>query len=190
MASLILDQTMAQGLLSGTNCRGAAGLTIAFHSMTRLAPENCWRWGIEREARCRLREFRSAYDRVFDPNGVGPSIFLRSQVSTQDAIFYDSVAPGGSVSAYGGFIDLIGTGTSKIVSCNQNGSNTLRTISPGTDFPTRWTCIRSLRMGATYLASGISAVDDLTVQEEMLSQILVSPAFNLCESLCKRRRSE
>ena len=169
---------------------GSAAITSSFfHSMTHLGTGKLLALGgvsVGESGRLSSLNSDQAYLIEYsDPNGVTPTLNISKIPGLEPGRYFHTAQlhPGGAVSAYGGFIDLLGTGASEIVSYNQNNSNALRILTTGEDFPARGGHLSvPLRMGATYLATGVGKVTDLTVEEEMLSQILVSPAFDLCES--------
>lgn len=118
-------------------------------------------------------------------DGNNPTLTITKQPGLNPGRYFHTAQfhTGGTVSAFGGFIDLEGNATDEIVGYNQNGNNAINILKAVNDFPARAAHLSvPLQMGGTYLATGIGAMSDLGLEEAMLSQLMVSPAFDICVS--------
>ena len=170
----------------------AGGTTVVptfFHSMTHLGNNRLLALGGvsagETNELSELLEDQAYLIEYSNPEGNNPTLQISKQPGLNPGRYFHTAQfhRDGSASGFGGFIDFEGNATNEIVAYNQGDSNAITLYSDTQNFPARAGHLSApLKMGGTYLAAGISTVNDLTVAEEMLSQLLVSPAVDLCKS--------
>lgn len=190
-------------LLRNTRSSGKSSVTFAdlditgdvpertyFHTMTALGQDRFLALGgVALDSNKKLTRLENSFAYLItytNPGGNSPTLAISARTGFPSArIFHTATSHDGKiVTIVGGFLGLNGNASDQVAYFDADSLTFASEPQPAGGFAPRAGHVGlSLRNDALYLGGGVSAADDLTKAEQMLSELIVPGMVSYCDAL-------